>query len=103
MAEQDQVLKMDQLLSGDRPSLMVMGMVVARSLEKFGMAVILSNALGNIVALPPSAVSVLAKPLVKDEDLNHLPEEEAIALMVKEKRNDDGILEYLSRRPHDNG
>jgi hypothetical protein len=98
MAEQDQVLTVDQLLSGDRPSLLVMGMVVARSIEKFGMAVIMPNALGKVVAMPLNAVTVLAKPLVKDEDLDQLSEEEAIALMAEEKRVDEDILAYLTKR-----
>ena len=75
-------------------------MTVARSIEKFGMAIIMPNALGHVVALPPQAVSILAKPRVKDEDLDKLGEDEAIVLMAQEERSDEDILTYLTRRPN---
>jgi hypothetical protein len=98
MAEKEVVLKLDQLLSGDRPSLLVMGMVVSQALKKHGVAVISSNALGDVVVLPPEAAPLLAKPLVKDEDLDRLSEDEAITIMASEGREDADILEYLAKR-----
>jgi hypothetical protein len=75
-----------------------MGMVVARALEKHGQACILSDVLGRIVVLPKESVSLLAKPLLKDEDLDTFDEDEAIALMVQEGREEKSILSYLSNR-----
>jgi hypothetical protein len=96
--ENEETLTVDPLLAGDRPSLLVMGMVVARAMKKFGQACIVTDVLGRIVVMPKEAVTLLAKPLLKDEDLDTFDEDEAIALMVQEGREEKDILMYLSKR-----
>lgn len=103
-AESEESLMKDLLLAGDRPSLLVMGMVVAKALQKFGLACVTTDVLGRVVVMPKEAVSLLANPLLKDEDLDTLEEDEAIALMVQEGRDEKAIIEYLAKRngaPHD--
>lgn len=94
----EETLMVDKLIAGDRPSLLVMGITVARALEKFGQAFVTSDVLGRVKIMPKEAVSLLAKPLLKEEDLDEIEEDEAIRLMVKEGREERDIIAYLARR-----
>jgi hypothetical protein len=94
----DEVLVVDKLCSGDRPSVLAAGMMLAQALRKTKVAVVTTNALGHVILMSPSSVSLLAQPLVQDEDLDQLEDDEAIALMVSEGRSEATILDYMRRR-----
>jgi len=94
----DEILLADKLCSGDRPSVLAAGMTLAQALRKSRIAVFMIDALGQVALMPPSSIHVLSKPLVTDEDLDAMEEDEAIALMVSEGRSEDGIMKYLSSR-----
>jgi hypothetical protein len=94
----EEVLLSDRLCSGDRPSVVAAGMTLAHALRKGKVAVFMVDALGQVVLMPPASVQVLSPPLVTTQDLDALPEDEAIALMVQEERAEADILKYLSSR-----
>lgn len=98
MPEMEEVLLADKLCSGDRPSAYVAGMVVAQSLRKTKMAVLMVNALGHVIVMPPEAVKILHPALVKDSHLDELDEGDAIRVMTSEGREDRDIVEYLKKR-----
>lgn len=76
-------------------------MAVAHSLKGLGTCVMVVDALGRVIVLPPSKVKILARVLVPDADLNSLTEEEAISVMLKEGRSDVEMLSYLTNRPQE--
>lgn len=94
----EEVLVADKLCSGDRPSVMAAGMTMAHALRKGRVAVFMVDALGQVVLMPPSSVEVLHMPLVTVDQLDALTEDEAIALMVGEGREEDTIMKYLASR-----
>jgi hypothetical protein len=94
----EEVLLSDRLCSGDRPSVLAAGMVLAQALRKMKVVVFMVDALGQVVLMPSESVQVLAYPHVPDSDLDALPEDEAIALMVSESRVEEHILRYLAGR-----
>ena len=94
----EEVLLADPLCSGDRPSVLAAGMTLAHALRKGKVAVFMVDALGQVVLMPPDSVSVIRRPLVTDQDLDAIGEDEAISLMVSEGREDGDIVKYLSRR-----
>lgn len=94
----EEILLADKLCSGDRPSVVAAGMTLAQALRKSRIAVFMIDALGQVALMPPNSVHVLSKPLVTVQDLDAMPEDEAIALMVTEGRSEEGIMEYLSSR-----
>lgn len=94
----EEVLLVDRLCSGDRPSVMAAGMTVARALGKDRIAVLMVDALGQVVLMRADSVEVKGKPLVTEQDLDAMPEDESIALMVGEGRSERAILEYLASR-----
>lgn len=96
MAEED--LLADALCSGDRPSVLAAGMTLAHALRKSKVAVFMVDEIGKVVLMPPESIQVVAKPFVTSQDLDAMPEDEAIAVMVAEGRSEDGILKYLSER-----
>lgn len=98
MPEKDEILTVDRLCSGDRPSAYVAGMVVAHALKKGKAAVLMVNALGRVVLMPPESVKILAQPKLQDSELNELEEEAALQLLLQENRPDEEIVEYLKRR-----
>lgn len=98
MPEKQEVLLADKLCSGDRPSAYVAGMVVAHSLRKAKMAVLMVNVLGQVIAMPPDAVTVNRHPLLQDIELDSMEEGDAIRVMAAEGREDAEIVEYLKRR-----
>ena len=92
-------LSVEKLSMGDKPSIYIAGMLVANALKVSKYAVLTQNALGQVVLLSPSVVSPSTPtPLVGDEVLDTLKEEDALALMVREGRNEDDILAYVTRR-----
>ena len=94
----EEVLLADRLCTGDRPSILAAGMTVAQALRKTKVAVFMVDALGQVVLMPPESVQILASPILPDSDLDALGEDEAIALMVSEGRQEDGIMKYLAAR-----
>jgi hypothetical protein len=95
----EEILLVDKLCSGDRPSIYVAGMLVAHALQKGKFAVFTQNVLGEVVMLPSSIVKV-SHPvaLLVDEALDKYAEDEALTLMIKEGRHEDDILAYIERR-----
>lgn len=73
-------------------------MTLAHALRKGRVAVFMVDALGQVVLMPPDSVEVLRMPLVTVEQLDSLTEDEAIALMVSEGREEDSIMKYLASR-----
>lgn len=91
-------LLVDKLCSGDRPSLLVAGMAVAHEIKTHGVSVLVQDALGRLVPLPPQCYEIRKLPLIADSDLDQMTEDEAIKVMVKEDRQEAEILSYLGRR-----
>jgi hypothetical protein len=73
-------------------------MTVAQALRKTEMVVLMVNALGNVIVMPPAAVTIVAKPKVSDAELNELDEDLALQVLLKEGRPEGEIVEYLKRR-----
>jgi hypothetical protein len=94
----EEVLLVDPLCSGDRPSVLAAGMTLAHALRKGKVAVFMVDALGQVVLMPPESIQVLHNPFVLNADLDALEEDEAIALMVSEGREDSAIMAYLAGR-----
>lgn len=94
----EEILLADRLCSGDRPSVMVAGMTLAHALRKGKVAVFMVDALGQVVLMPSESIKVLVQPHVTTQDLDAMPEDEAIALMVSENRTESDIMNYLSSR-----
>jgi len=93
-----QDLMADLLCSGDRPSVYAAGMTVAHALRASGISILAVDALGRVVIVPPSSVSVTRPVRVPDPDLDALEEGEAIRVMVSEGRSEDEMMAYLKRR-----
>lgn len=98
MPLEDQELTLDRLASGDRPSILALGVSGAESLKRTKMAVFMVDVLGRVQIMAPSAVSVLAPPRVSDEELDSYDEERAINVMVAQNDSEEVILTYLSSR-----
>jgi hypothetical protein len=96
--ETDQPLLFDKLASGDRPSILALGVSGAESLKKARIAVFMVDALGRVQMMPPSAVQVLTRARVKDEDLDALEEERAIEVMLFQGDEEPTIIAYLKAR-----
>ena len=94
----EEVLLIDRLCSGDHPSVMAAGMTLAQALRKGKVAVFMVDALGQVVLMPPASVEIKGSPLVTDQDLDAMPEDEAISMMVSEGREEPAIMAYLSSR-----
>jgi hypothetical protein len=91
-------LRYERLVSGDRPSILALGVYGAESIKKTMMAVFMVDALGRIHVMPPGAVQVLSAPRVLAEDLDTMTEEQAISVMTAQGDGDEVILAYLSKR-----
>lgn len=94
-----QDLRMELLISGDRPSIYALGIYGAHSLRQAGVAVFMADVLGRVHIMPQGSVQILAKPRVMDEDLNLLAEEDAINAMLAQGDGEEAIIDYLKRRP----
>lgn len=93
-----QDLDVQKLMSGDGPSLRVVGLYAAQSLMKTGFAVFMTDALGKVHFMPPSAVPGLARPKVVIEDLDRMEEDRAIEVLVAQGDDDKAIFGYLKSR-----
>ena len=96
--ENDQPLTFDKLASGDRPSILALGISGAESLKRARMAVFMVDVLGRIQLMPPDAVQVVKPPRVKEEELDEMLEERAIDVMLAQEDGDDEIVAYLKGR-----
>ena len=96
MEEED--LLVSKLASGDRPSVYCAGMVVAQAFKHRDTVVLMTDVLGRIHIVPPEMVRVERRPRLRDEELDTLSEDEAIALLVKQGDDEDTVLGYLKRR-----
>lgn len=88
-------LEVSKLCSGDKNSLIIAGMVVAHSIEKFGIAVLEAKD-GIVTLVNPNRVTL--DKSTGDEFLNSLSEEEAITLLTNNNWSEQDIIEYLDRR-----
>lgn len=91
-------LLFDKLASGDRPSVLALGLYGAESLRKSGVAVFMVDALGRVQLMPPASVQVVTIPRLTDEELDGYQEDDAVGLMVKQGSSDEEVLEYIKRR-----
>lgn len=98
----DRELTVDRLVSGDRPSVFFFGMVGAHAIRKDQMAVFMVDVLGRVCLMPPESVRILQQPTLTDEELDSMPEDEAIQLLIKQGDSEDSIVQYLSRRKTEN-
>lgn len=80
-----EVLVVDKLCCGDRPSIIAAGMMLAQALRKEKVVVVGVNVLGQVVLM--SKKGFIAQPNVADSDLDELDEDTAISLMVEECRS----------------
>lgn len=94
----EQELRYERLVSGDRPSILALGVYGAESIKKTRQAVFVVDVLGRVQILPPSAVQILTPAKVKESELDELSEDQAIAVMTAQGDNEDAIIAYLSGR-----
>lgn len=91
-------LRVERLISGDRPSILALGINGATMLKASHIVVFMVDVLGRVHLMPPASIQVLARPCVSDEDLNKLPEEAAIQALIQEEAAESKIIDYLKRR-----
>jgi len=96
--EREEELTVAKLTTGDRPSLYMLGMVGAQSIRQAKMAVFMVDVLGRVRIMPTEAVKVLLPPKISEEELDALPEDNAIQVKVAEGESEEEILGYLRRR-----
>lgn len=96
--ETETSMTVDRLVSGDRPSLYFFGMVGAQAISKDQLAVFMVDALGRVCLMPPSAVQVLQRPKIHDDELDLLPENAAIQVLLKQGETEEYIENYLYTR-----
>lgn len=89
-----QLLELKQLQAGDRLSLYALAVAITRILEEGKPALIGVDALGLVHLLPPPEVKVL----VPDAILNQITEDAAVAVMQRENRSEDDMINYLAAR-----
>ena len=97
MSDEEDLL-LEKLSVGDRPSIYAAGLVCARSLKENGIAVLMTDVLGRVHLLPGEVVEVKRRPKVTDEELNQIPEDDALRLLVLQGESEDAVIEYLKRR-----
>ncbi len=97
MLEEEDLL-LDRLASGDKPSVYAAGIVAAKALKECGVAVLVTDVLGRVHLMPPSAVELKMRPRLNDEELNALDEDAALTLLARQGDSEDTILAYLKRR-----
>jgi hypothetical protein len=98
MPSEEQALTVANLVTGDRASAYITGLLVANAFKESKIVVLGQNVLGQVVLINPNQVHIEGSVLLPDAVLNGFDEETAMALMVKEGRNEDDIIEYLKRR-----
>lgn len=97
--EIERTITKDTLASGDRSSLFYFAMTGSFAIQKDDMVVFMVDALGRVVLMPPSAVQVLSKPRILDDELNTFTEEQAISIMLKQGDSEETIIAHLQQRP----
>lgn len=98
MAEREEELTVDKLSSGDKPSIYTAGLIVSHALKLSKTVTLGVDVLGRVVVVPPSYVTLNTPLYLSDESLDSFSEERAIDLMLQEKRSDEDMVGYLSRR-----
>lgn len=99
-ALQEQVeMTLDRLLGGDRTAALFLGLLVAKVLKRDRTAVLTVDALGRVCLMPPSAIEILKPYKIPDEELDSLPEDAAIQIMVAQGDTESRIIDYLAKRP----
>jgi hypothetical protein len=98
VAELEREVVYDRLVSGDRPSILTLGVTGAESIRRTRMAVFVVDVLGRVHLLKPEAVQILTPPRLLDRELDELPEDDAIRLMSQQGDSEDVILAYLRQR-----
>jgi hypothetical protein len=98
MGEVEQELLYDRLVSGDRPSILALGVTGAAAIKRVRMAVFVVDELGRVHLLGPSAVQILQPPRISDEDLDTLDEDSAINVLTRQRDSEEAIIGYLRRR-----
>lgn len=94
----EETLNVEKLCSGDQPSIMVAGMLLAHALKKDKVAIFSTDVLGHVVLLPPTVLPNALDIRIRDKDLDELTSDEAIRLMIVEGREDKEIVDYLMGR-----
>lgn len=94
----EEELMLDKVSSGDRPSILALGLAASQSLKLMKVAVLMVDARGRVRLMPIESVSVLKPPRIEDNELNEMEEEEAIETLVAQGDSEQTILEYLTRR-----
>ena len=94
----EQELRIEKLTSGDRPSVLALGVFGAEALKKTKLAVFMVDVLGRVHLVPPSAIQVLQKPLVSQQELDAFDEETAIKVLLAQESSEEEIMKYLRGR-----
>lgn len=97
-AEIEEDLSAEKLTSGDRPSLVTFGMVGAQAIRETQMAVFMVDVLGRVCLMPPTAVQVLHRPRIPEDELDAMSEDDAIRVLTAQGDSDEAIMLYLQRR-----
>ncbi len=95
---QEEDLRVEKLISGDRPSIVTLGVNGAHAIRKHGMAVFVADVLGRVHLMSPSAITIVQRPRVSDEDLDNLPEDAAISALLAQGDDEAKVIAYLKRR-----
>ena len=91
-------LTVERLGSGDRPSILILGMAGAQALKKHGVVVFMADVLGYVHIVPADMIRVTFAPKVDEEILDQLDEDLAIEVLVRQRDEEATIFEYLDRR-----
>jgi hypothetical protein len=96
-------LLFDKLVSGDRPSILALGLYGAESIKQSRMAVFMVDVLGRIRLMPLSSVVVKSSPRIDDAELDSMTEDDALAVLIEQGDHDNVILKYLKGRTEREG
>jgi hypothetical protein len=91
-------LSVDALAVGDRAAIFALGIAGAEALKQWGLAVFAVDVLGQVQILHPSAIQLLVKPRIKDEELDKMDETNAIQVMLAQSDSEEAIRTYLHNR-----
>ena len=76
----------------------IAGMAAGQALKTTGVAVFVVDAAGRVHLMPASSIEIRVRPRLEDEFLDACPEDEALALLLKQGDDEDSIVAYLKRR-----
>lgn len=99
LVEQD--MRIEKVVSGDRPSVLALGLAAAEALKRERMAVFMVDVLGRVCLMPAASVQVLTTPQVHDGELDAMSEDDAIQVMLAQGSGDSEVVQYLKRRNGD--